>query len=406
VTAPGILDGIATLDDLDASGRRVLVRADLNVPLAEGQVADELRIQAALPTLRHLIEAGAKVTLCSHLGRPKGEPDPALSLRPVAERLGELLGQEVHFTEDVVGEDARGMSKGLAPGEVGLLENLRFDPGEKANDEGFATSLSWFGDVYVSDAFGAAHRAHASVAGVAEQLPAYAGRLLVRELDVLGRLLEDPPRPYVAVLGGAKVSDKLGVLRNLLARVDAIAVGGAMCFTFLAGEGHEVGDSRVEEDQVDTVRHLVADARERGVEVHLPTDVVVADRFERDAEAEPVDLREGGIPSGRMGLDVGPASAAAFAEAIRGAGSVFWNGPMGVFEWETFAGGTRAVAEAMAETEGFTVVGGGDSAAAIRRYGLDDRVDHVSTGGGAALELLEGADLPGVAVLRRGSRGG
>jgi phosphoglycerate kinase len=406
VTAPGILDGIATLDDLDASGRRVLVRADLNVPLAEGQVADELRIQAALPTLRHLIEAGAKVTLCSHLGRPKGEPDPALSLRPVAERLGELLGQEVHFTEDVVGEDARGMSKGLAPGEVGLLENLRFDPGEKANDEGFSTSLSWFGDVYVSDAFGAAHRAHASVAGVAEQLPAYAGRLLVRELDVLGRLLEDPPRPYVAVLGGAKVSDKLGVLRNLLARVDAIAVGGAMCFTFLAGEGHEVGDSRVEEDQVDTVRHLVADARERGVEVHLPTDVVVADRFERDAEAEPVDLREGGIPSGRMGLDVGPASAAAFAEAIRGAGSVFWNGPMGVFEWETFAGGTRAVAEAMAETEGFTVVGGGDSAAAIRRYGLDDRVDHVSTGGGAALELLEGADLPGVAVLRRGSRGG
>jgi phosphoglycerate kinase len=406
VTAPGILDGIATLDDLDASGRRVLVRADLNVPLAEGQVADELRIQAALPTLRHLIEAGAKVTLCSHLGRPKGEPDPALSLRPVAERLGELLGQEVHFTEDVVGEDARGMSKGLAPGEVGLLENLRFDPGEKANDEGFSTSLSWFGDVYVSDAFGAAHRAHASVAGVAEQLPAYAGRLLVRELDVLGRLLEDPPRPYVAVLGGAKVSDKLGVLRNLLARVDAIAVGGAMCFTFLAGEGHEVGDSRVEEDQVDTVRHLVADARERGVEVHLPTDVVVADRFERDAEAEPVDLREGGIPSGRMGLDVGPASAAAFAEAIRGAGSVFWNGPMGVFEWETFAGGTRAVAEAMAETEAFTVVGGGDSAAAIRRYGLDDRVDHVSTGGGAALELLEGADLPGVAVLRRGSRGG
>jgi phosphoglycerate kinase len=236
VTAPGILDGIATLDDLDASGRRVLVRADLNVPLAEGQVADELRIQAALPTLRHLIEAGAKVTLCSHLGRPKGEPDPALSLRPVAERLGELLGQEVHFTEDVVGEDARGMSKGLAPGEVGLLENLRSDPGEKANDEGFSTSLSWFGDVYVSDAFGAAHRAHASVAGVAEQLPAYAGRLLVRELDVLGRLLEDPPRPYVAVLGGAKVSDKLGVLRNLLARVDAIAVGGAMCFTFLAGE--------------------------------------------------------------------------------------------------------------------------------------------------------------------------
>ncbi|MBW3576378.1 MAG: phosphoglycerate kinase [Actinobacteria bacterium] len=389
---------MATLDDLDASGRRVLVRADLNVPLEDGTIADDLRIHAAVPTLRDLLDAGAKVTLCSHLGRPGGEPDDALSLRPVAERLGEVIGQEVHFSGDVVGDRARDTTGALAPGEIALLENLRFDPGERGNEERFVTALSWFGDVYVSDAFGAAHRAHASVVGVADVLPAYAGRLLIRELEMLGRLLEDPPRPYVAVLGGAKVSDKLGVLRNLLERVDALAVGGAMCFTFLRAEGTDTGASRVEDDQVDTVRELVGEARDRGVDVHLPVDVVVAPEFAEDAEATTVDAKD--IPADQLGLDIGPRTAESYAEAIAGAGAAFWNGPMGVFEWERFAAGTRTVAEAMADADGYTVVGGGDSAAAVRELGLDERVDHVSTGGGAALQLVEGAELPGVAALR------
>ncbi len=397
----GLLAGIGTLDDLDASGRRVLVRADLNVPLTDdGGVADDLRIEAALPTLRHLIGAGAQVTLCSHLGRPKGEPDPPLTLRPVAERLSELLDQKVYFSGHLVDDRARRTTAAMAPGEISLLENLRFDPGEKANDRGFVTDLAWFGDAYVNDAFGAAHRAHASVVGVAEHLPAYAGQLLVRELSTLGRLLDEPPRPYVAILGGAKVSDKLGVLRNLLQRVDALAVGGAMCFTFLRAEGHDTGDSRVEEDQLDGIRELLDEARSRGIDIHLPTDIVVAAEFDR--EATPTTVGADAIPDGKVGLDIGPETTGTYAEAVARAGSVFWNGPMGVFEWEAFAGGTRGVARAVAETSAFTVVGGGDSAAAVRQLGLDDRVDHVSTGGGAALELLEGEDLPGVAALRGG----
>ncbi|MFN2589477.1 MAG: phosphoglycerate kinase [Actinomycetota bacterium] len=403
----GLLEGIAQLDELDASGRRVLVRADLNVPLSdEGEITDELRLQAVMPTIRHLIDAGAQITLCAHLGRPGGEPDPALSLRPVAGRLEEMLGQKVYFSGDeaVTGEQAREVTGALAPGEVALLENLRFHPGERDNDEQFVTELAWFGDAYVNDAFGACHRAHASVVGVAQELPAYAGRLLVRELEMLGRLLEDPPRPYVAVIGGSKVSDKLGVLRNLLERVDALAVGGAMCFTFLRAEGHATGESRVEEDQIDTVGELVGSARERGVDVHLPVDVVVAPEF--DADAPPSNVAVDAIPDNELGLDIGPDSAQAYAEAIKEAGSVFWNGPMGVFEWEAFADGTRAVAEAMAEADAYTVVGGGDSASAIRQFGLDEQVDHVSTGGGAALQLLEGKDLEGVAVLRGGAQRG
>ncbi len=393
-----LLDGIPTLDDLDASGRRVLVRADLNVPLDDGRVADDLRIEAALPTLRHLLDAGGKVTVCSHLGRPGGEPDPSLSLAPVAERLSELLGRAVAFVGDVVGEEARAMSKALAPGELALLENLRFDPGEKAAEERFVTALTWFGDAYVNDAFGAAHRAHASVVGVAEELPAYAGRLLVRELEVLGRLLEDPPRPYLAVLGGAKVSDKLGVLRNLLGRVDALAVGGAMCFTFLAAEGHDIGGSRVEEDQIDTVRELLSDARDRGVEVHLPSDVVAAERFTEDAPAEHVEIADG-IPTDRLGLDIGARTQEDYARAVDAAGSVFWNGPMGVFEVEPFAAGTMAIAKAVAAVDGTTVIGGGDSIAAVAKAGVTDRITHISTGGGASLELLEGKQLPGVEAL-------
>ncbi|HEX2029252.1 MAG TPA: phosphoglycerate kinase [Nitriliruptorales bacterium] len=399
----GVLQGVRTLDDLDASGRRVLVRADLNVPLSDdGRITDDLRVQASAPTLRHLLESGAQVTVCAHLGRPGGEPDPGSSLGPVAERLSEALGQDVYFSGDdrVVGERAREVTASLAPGEIALLENLRFHPGERSNDKGFVNELAWFGDAYVGDAFGAAHRAHASVVGVAERLPAYAGKLMVRELEVLGRLLEDPPRPYVAVLGGAKVSDKLGVLRNLLDRVDAIAVGGAMCFTFLRAEGHDTGASRVEEDQIEAVRDLVASARDRGVDVHLPEDVVVAPEFAEDAEPTTVAADE--LPDDQMGLDVGPRTADTYADAIRGAAAVFWNGPMGVFEWEPFAAGTRSVAEALAAADGFTVVGGGDSAAAIRQFGLDEQVDHVSTGGGAALQLLEGEELAGVAVLRDG----
>ncbi len=403
----GLLEGISDLDDLDASGRRVLVRADFNVPLRENgaangyEVAEDFRLRASLPTIRHLIDAGAQITLCAHLGRPGGKPDPALSLRPVAQRLIELLEQKVYFTGEVVGDEARRMVGALAPGEVALLENLRFDPGETENDERLATDLSWFGDVYVNDAFGACHRAHASVVGVAERLPCHAGRLLVGELEVLGRLLGDPPRPYVAVIGGAKVADKIGVIRNLLERVDAIAIGGAMCFTFLQAQDIDVGASRVEEDQVDTVRELIEEARERDVELHLPTDVVVAPEFDEKASATTVGVEE--IPDDEMGLDIGPETAEAYAEAIDGASSVFWNGPMGVFEWEAFAEGTRRVAEAMAEADGFTVVGGGDSAAAVNRFGLADRMDHVSTGGGAALQLLEGKELPGVAVLRAGT---
>jgi phosphoglycerate kinase len=398
VTSP-LLDGVPTLDDLDASGRRVFLRADLNVPLRDGEVSDDLRISSSLPTIQRLREQGARVVAASHLGRPKGEPDDATSMAPVGRRLQELLGAPVEIARDVVGPDAKAKAVGLADGEVLLLENLRWDPGETAGDDRYADELAALADVYVDDAFGAAHRAHASISGVPARLPGYAGLLLARELEVLGTLLEDPPRPYVAVLGGAKVSDKLTVLDNLLQRVDAICVGGAMAFTFLVAEGHDVGSSRVEADQVDEVGRLVTAARERGVEVLLPSDVVVAPSFAEDAAPTTVLVED--MPSDQMGLDVGPQTAQVYARAVAGAGSVFWNGPMGVFEWEAFAGGTRTVAEALAEAPGFTVVGGGDSAAAIRALGLDGRVDHVSTGGGASLELLEGRDLPGVVALRR-----
>ncbi|MFA9428831.1 phosphoglycerate kinase [Egicoccus sp. AB-alg2] len=388
-----------TLDDLDAADTRVFVRADLNVPLRDGAVADDLRIQSSVPTLRRLLDQDARVVVASHLGRPKGAPDPAYSMAPVAARLAQALGAEVVAAEDVVGPDARAKAEALRPGQVLLLENLRFDAGETANDDAFADALASFADVYVDDAFGAAHRAHASISGIPARLPGYAGLLLARELEVLGTLLEDPARPYVAVLGGAKVSDKLTVLENLLQRVDVVAVGGAMAFTFLVAEGHRVGASRVEADQVGTVRDLVAAARERGVKVLLPHDVVVAPEFDEHAPARTVHVDD--IPDDQMGLDIGPGAAHAYADAISRAGSVFWNGPMGVFEWSSFAEGTHTVAQAMASADGFTVVGGGDSAAAIRQFGLDDQVDHVSTGGGASLELLEGKDLPGVAALRR-----
>jgi phosphoglycerate kinase len=394
-----LLEAVRTLDDLEVRpGLRVFVRADLNVPLRDGEVTDDLRVRSSVPTLRRLLDGGARVVVASHLGRPKGAPDPASSMAPVAPVLADLLGTEVLVATDVVGDDARAKAAALEDGQVLLLENLRWDPGETAGDDGFADALASFADVYVDDAFGAAHRAHASITGVPARIPGYAGLLLERELEVLGGLQADPARPYVAVLGGAKVSDKLLVLEQLLQQVDAVAVGGAMAFTFLVAEGYGVGTSRVEHDQVDTVRDLIADARGRGVEVLLPTDVVVAAEFAEDSPAETVAVDA--VPDDRMGLDVGPGTAETYASTIRGAGSVFWNGPMGVFEWEAFARGTRTVAEAVAGSDGFTIVGGGDSAAAIRSFGLDDRVDHVSTGGGASLELLEGKTLPGVAALR------
>ncbi|MDP8978198.1 MAG: phosphoglycerate kinase [Actinomycetota bacterium] len=381
------------------AGRRVLVRVDFNVPLDGGRVTDDLRLEASLLTIQRLRDAGARLVLMSHLGRPEGRVVEELRLAPVAERLAELAGAPVAAARDVVGDDARGRADALADGEVLLLENLRFHPGEEANDDGFADALAALGDAYVNDAFGAAHRAHASVVGVPARVErAVAGELLAGELRALSRLLEDPPRPFCAVLGGAKVSDKLGVIDNLLGRVDRLLIGGAMCFTFLRARGLDVGDSRVETDRLDGVRRLLDAAEAGGVQVHLPADVVVAEEFSPQAEARPVPADE--IPEGTMGLDVGPDTVVRFATAIADAGAVLWNGPMGVFEWEEFRAGTEGVARAVAACAGFTVIGGGDSAAAIRQLKLADQVNHVSTGGGAALEYLEGAELPGVAALR------
>jgi phosphoglycerate kinase len=374
------------------------VRADLNVPLSDGAIVDDLRIVASVPTLQELLDRGAALVVCSHLGRPEEPGDPATSLRPVAERLAERLGRPVALASDVAGEDSARRAADLAPGQVLLLENLRWDPGETTGDEDLAARLAALADVYVDDAFGAAHRAHASISGVPAILPGAAGLLLARELEVLGALRDAPQRPYVAILGGAKVSDKLVVLERLLERVDVLAVGGAMASTFLLAEGLEVGRSRVEVDRVAAVRDLVAAARARGVEILLPVDLVVAETFDRDAP--PLIVDSDAMPVDRMSLDIGPRSAARIAEAVGSAGAVFWNGPMGVSEWPSFASGTRTVAEALAASPAFSVVGGGDSAAAVRNLGLDADIDHVSTGGGAALELLEGRDLPGVEALR------
>ena len=388
---------LPTLDDLDPGGARVLVRADLNVPLEGGRVTDDLRVEASLPTIRRLCDAGARVVVMSHLGRPKGEVRDELRMAPVARRLGELLGQPVAAATDIIGDDAHRVVGDLGDGEVALLENLRFDPRETENDPSFAQALAELGDAYVNDAFGAAHRAHASVVGVPDILqPAVAGELLEREITTLSRLLDAPEQPFVAILGGAKVSDKLGVIDNLLQRVDHLLIGGAMCYTFLRVRGVDVGASRVEEDQLDTVAGLVDQAGDR---LHLPVDVVAAATFDADAEHRTVAAGE--IPNGWMGLDVGPRTVEQFGAVIRAAKMLLWNGPMGVFEWDAFAAGTRGVAEAVAACDGFTVIGGGDSAAAIRSMGFADRVGHVSTGGGASLEFLEGIELPGVAALRR-----
>ncbi|HEX5542755.1 MAG TPA: phosphoglycerate kinase [Micromonospora sp.] len=395
---------IPTLDDLlveGVSGRRVLVRADLNVPLDGGSITDDGRIRAVLPTLTALRDAGASLIVCSHLGRPKGAPDPKYSLAPVATRLGELLGAPVTHASDTVGESARAAVDALSPGQVVLLENLRFNPGETSKDDAergaFADQLASFADAYVDDAFGAVHRKHASVYDVPSRLPHAAGRLVMREVEVLSRLTGEPERPYIVVLGGSKVSDKLAVIEALLPKVDRLLVGGGMCYTFLKAQGHEVGNSLLEEEMVDTCRNLLARGEGR---ILLPVDVVAATAFAADADRVTVDVDE--IPADRMGLDIGPRSVVEFAAALSGARTVFWNGPMGVFEMAPFAAGTRGVAEAIAGIDGFSVVGGGDSAAAVRALGLDESsFGHISTGGGASLEYLEGKTLPGLAALER-----
>ncbi len=389
------------LEDLKravGNGRRVLLRADLNVPLNNGAIDDDMRITTARPTIEWLLEQGSAVVVCSHLGRPKGKPDPKLSLAPVAARLSEVLGRPVALAPAVVGPAVSELAAALQPGEVLLLENLRFEPGETANDPEFAAALTALGDAYVDDAFGAAHRAHASIVGPPAQLPCAAGTLLAREVDVLGHLLDSPARPFVTILGGVKVSDKLGVIDALLEKCDTLLVGGAMAFTFLAAQGYTVGDSLVEPEMVDHCRALLETGR-----VLVPTDVVVAQ--EMTADATPRHVAASRIPDGWKGLDIGPETAGRFADEIEAAATVLWNGPMGVFELAPFAAGTKTVAQAVAECDGFTVIGGGDSASAVRHFGYADRIDHVSTGGGASLELLEQGDLPGLRALREGVRG-
>ncbi|MGB5953102.1 MAG: phosphoglycerate kinase [Ornithinimicrobium sp.] len=397
-----------TLEDLeDLSGKRVLVRSDLNVPLDGDQIADDGRVRASVPTVQHLIDAGAKVAICAHLGRPKGEPDPQYSLEPVARRLGELLGQDVAFCSETVGEQAAAAVDGLPSGGVVVLENLRFNAGETSKDDDeradFAQQLADLADVYVSDGFGVVHRKQASVYDVASLLPHAAGGLVRDEVEVLRQLREDPKRPYAVILGGAKVSDKLGVIESLIKVTDRLLIGGGMVFTFLKAQGHEVGKSLLEEDQVETVGGYLKAAKDAGVEIVLPTDIVAATTFDADADHDVVAADD--IPSDRIGVDIGPESSKAFADALGDAETIFWNGPMGAFEMSPYAHGTEAIAAVLKErTEAgaLTVIGGGDSAAAVRQMGYSDEdFTHISTGGGASLEYLEGKDLPGLDVLER-----
>ncbi|GLJ78814.1 phosphoglycerate kinase [Microbacterium imperiale] len=399
---------LRTLDSLGSlAGKRVIVRVDFNVPLKDGVITDDGRVRAALPTIDHLIGQGARVIACSHLGRPDGAPDPPYSLEPVAQRLSELLGKPVAFAGDTVGESAEQVVAALGDGDVAVIENLRFNPGETAKDaaerRAFAEQLAALGDVLVSDGFGVVHRKQASVYDLAELLPSAAGYLIEKEVEVLDRLTENPERPYAVVLGGSKVSDKLGVIEHLLPRADKILVGGGMLFTFLAALGHKVGKSLLETDQLETVKGYIATAQERGVELVLPVDAVMASGFAADADhvvAAADALEDTAFGADGMGLDIGPKSAELFADAIRSSRTVFWNGPMGVFEMPAFAAGTRAVAQALTEVDGLSVVGGGDSAAAVRQLGFDDAAfGHISTGGGASLEFLEGKKLPGLEVL-------
>lgn len=384
-----------TVRDIDVRGKRVLVRVDFNVPVKDGRVGDDTRIRAAMPTIQYLLDNEASVILFSHLGRPKGGPDPQFSLRPVASHLGELLGRTVKFAEDTVGPTAQKLAVELQPGEVLVLENTRFEPGETKNDLDLAQKMASLADVFVNDAFGSAHRAHSSTEGVARYLPAVAGFLMEKEIQYLGQAIADPKRPFIAILGGAKISDKIGVIRNLLSKADQVLIGGGMANTFFKAQGYPVGDSLVEDEALDTARELVQSGSNK---LRLPVDIVIADRFDADAERKVMPM--GPVPDGWRILDIGPDTVAAFQKAVKGAGTVVWNGPMGVFEFPRFAEGTIGVAQAVAESGATSIVGGGESVAAVKQAGVTDRITHVSTGGGASLEMLEGLVLPGVAALQ------
>ena len=388
-----------TVQDVDVHGKKVLLRCDFNVPQDKetGAITSDKRIVAALPTIRYLLENGAAVIACSHLGKPKGERKPELSLAPVAKRLSELLDRPVLFAADTVGPDAKAKAAALKPGEILLLENTRFEPGETKNDPALAKELASLAELFVSDAFGTVHRAHASTVGVASYLPAVSGFLVAKELEVMGRALDDPKRPFVAVLGGAKVSDKIGVINNLLNKADTIIIGGGMAYTFAKAQGGSIGQSLLEADKQEYALEMIAKAQEKGVKLLLPVDTLAAKEFSPDAEPVAVDAMA--IPDDMQGLDIGPKTVELFCNAVKGAGTIVWNGPMGVFEFDAFAGGTRAMAQALAESGAVTIVGGGDSAAAVEQLGFADKITHISTGGGASLEFLEGKELPGVACL-------
>lgn len=385
--------------DAAVSGKKVLLRCDFNVPQNKetGEITSDKRIKAALPTIKYLLDNGAAVIACSHLGKPKGEWKPKLSLAPVAEHLSKLLDRHVIFANDIIGEDAKAKAAALKPGEIMLLQNLRYDIREEKNDPEFAKELASLADIYVSDAFGTVHRAHASTAGVAAYLPAYAGLLVLKELSVMGKALEEPARPFVAVLGGAKVSDKIGVINNLLSKADTIIIGGGMAYTFIKAMGYEIGKSLLEEDKLDYARSMIEKAKEKNVKLLLPVDTAVGSEFAPDCERKVVKVSE--IPADWMGMDIGPETIKLFSDAVKSAATVVWNGPMGVFEFDAFAQGTEAMAKALAESGAVTIVGGGDSAAAVEKLGYADKMTHISTGGGASLEFLEGLELPGVACL-------
>lgn len=387
-----------SIKDIELKGKRVFCRVDFNVPMQDGKISDDTRIKAALPTISYLTEQGAKVILASHLGRPKGQVVEELRLAPVAERLSELSGKDVQKAEEAYGETVQSIIGNMQNGEILLLENVRFYPGEEKNDQELAKSFAALADVYVNDAFGAAHRAHASTEGIAHHLPAVAGLLMEKELSVLGKALSNPERPFTAIIGGAKVKDKIGVIENLLEKVDHLIIGGGLGYTFIKAQGHEIGNSLLEEDKIELAKSFIESAKEKGVKLHLPIDAVVTAEFSPDAETDNVDIDA--IPNDKMALDIGPKTSELFADVIKNSKLVIWNGPMGVFEFDKFANGTRTVAQALAEAnDTYSIVGGGDSAAAAEKFGLAEKMSHISTGGGASLEFMEGKELPGVVAL-------
>lgn len=386
-----------TMKDIDVKGKRVFVRVDFNVPMAEGAITDETRIRAAIPTIEYLVEQGAKVILASHLGRPKGEVKEDMRLTAVGVRLAEIMGKPVTKLDESIGQKVEEAVANMQNGDIILLENVRFHAGEEKNDPALAEQFAKLADVYVNDAFGAAHRAHASTEGIAKYVPAVSGYLMQKELDVLGKALSNPERPFTAIIGGAKVKDKIGVIESLLEKVDHLIIGGGLSFTFIKAQGYDIGKSLLEEDKIDLAKSFIEKAKAKGVQLHMPIDAVVANEFSKDAETQIVDVDA--IPADWMGLDIGPKTAAKYAEVIKDSKLIIWNGPMGVFEMDKFANGTKTVANAMATTTGYTVIGGGDSAAAVEKFEVADKMDHISTGGGASLELMEGKELPGIVAL-------